>query len=198
MDIYMYIQDSTLILTASGSTFPRGPTDWKWWHTSVPKRLRDLDSNGYVHPYARNPRLILTIHQKFAHRYQVIIVSNQAKISIVTKAAAKKAKVAGSGGAKGLLPESKSLSNFKEKMTMVMKRLGLSLVSVYAAAEDDSYRKPRLGMWRQLLADYHLDDLDVDASFCVGDAAGRVGDHSNSDRWVMYNNWFSNKKNVTD
>ncbi|KAJ5585232.1 Polynucleotide kinase 3 phosphatase [Penicillium hispanicum] len=52
--------DSTLIRTASGKTFPRSATDWKWWDATIPGRLRELDSEGY----------------------QVVIFSNQKMISI--------------------------------------------------------------------------------------------------------------------
>lgn len=34
--------DSTLIATASGKKFADGPGDWKWWHSNVPGRLRQL------------------------------------------------------------------------------------------------------------------------------------------------------------
>jgi bifunctional polynucleotide phosphatase/kinase len=55
--------------------------------------------------------------------------------------------------------------------------------SVYAATTDPEYRKPRMGMWREFLDDYDLDVAGVDlaASFFVGDAAGRPGDHSAAD-----------------
>ena len=105
----------------------------------------------------------------------MVIVSNQKKISISTKEI------------KAGRSDSKSLSIFKEKMTAVMRQLDIPL-SVYAATEDDSYRKPRLGMWREFLDDYDLNIdegkamVDFGASFCVGDAAGRPKDHSGSDR----------------
>jgi bifunctional polynucleotide phosphatase/kinase len=34
--------DSTLITSASGKRYPDDPADWKWWHHSVPGRLRQL------------------------------------------------------------------------------------------------------------------------------------------------------------
>lgn len=40
-------------------------------------------------------------------------------------------------------------------------------------------------MWNELLDDYNLnvgEGVDLENSFFVGDAAGRPGDHSNSDR----------------
>jgi len=64
-------------------------------------------------------------------------------------------------------------------------------LSIYAATDKDEYRKPRVGMWREMLEDYDLDTLDgvdLTCSFFVGDAAGReatkahVKDFSCSDR----------------
>ncbi|KAM0548173.1 hypothetical protein ACHAPJ_009971 [Fusarium lateritium] len=39
--------DSTLIATASGKKHASNGTDWKWWHNSVPTRLRELYQDGY-------------------------------------------------------------------------------------------------------------------------------------------------------
>lgn len=110
--------------------------------------------------------------------YAVIIVSNQSRI--VPKPDPKR------GG------DMKSLSNFKEKITAVLNQLDLP-ISVYAATGKDLYRKPRTGIWEQILTDYKLTDAgDIDHESCifVGDAAGREGDkaakirkdHSCSDR----------------
>lgn len=58
-------------------------------------------------------------------------------------------------------------------------------LSIYAATEYDEFRKPRLGMWNTMLDDYDLDipgALDLEGSILAGDAAGRPGDHSCSDR----------------
>lgn len=103
-------------------------------------------------------------------RYQVVIFSNQKKISIQKDI-------------KGGRSDSKSLTNFKEKMEAVMTELNFPF-SVYAATTDPEYRKPRLGMWREFLDDYDLDvaGVDLPGSFFVGDAAGRPGDHSAVDR----------------
>jgi bifunctional polynucleotide phosphatase/kinase len=62
---------------------------------------------------------------------------------------------------------------------------------VYAATARDQYRKPRTGMWQEMLDDYDLDapnSVDLENSFFVGDAGGRealgssVKDHSCVDR----------------
>lgn len=113
-----------------------------------------------------------------ADGYAVVIISNQSRI--VLKPEPKKA------------GDMKSLSNFKAKVTAVMNVLELP-ITIYAATQKDNYRKPRTGMWDQLLQDYGLNDAaEIDLANCifVGDAAGREGDkaakvrkdHSCSDR----------------
>lgn len=75
------------------------------------------------------------------------------------------------------------MSIFKQKLTAMMHDLEIPL-SVYAATTDPEYRKPRLGMWHEFQDDFDLDvhGVDKQASFFVGDAAGRPGDHSAADR----------------
>lgn len=143
--------DDTLIKTKSGNVFARGSDDWKWWHSSVPSKLRQLAAEGYV----------------------VVVVSNQSGVKL---------KAQGAG-------DMKSLSNFKAKITAVLNALDLP-ITVYAAAEKDLFRKPRTGMWEQMIKDYEIDELDHSSCVFVGDAAGREADkaakarkdHSCSDR----------------
>ncbi|KAJ4400513.1 DNA kinase/phosphatase Pnk1 [Didymella pomorum] len=87
--------------------------------------------------------------------------------------------------------DQKRLADFKGKVSAVVSQLDLP-VTVYAATGRDEYRKPRVGMWRELLEDHDLDILetvDLGNSFFVGDAGGRealagiaVKDHSCVDR----------------
>ena len=51
--------DSTLILTKSGKTFAVDASDWKWWDSSVPKKLKKAHEDGF----------------------KIVIFSNQAGIS---------------------------------------------------------------------------------------------------------------------
>lgn len=149
--------DDTLITTKSGNKFSRGADDWKWWHPTVSRRLKQLDSEGYA----------------------VVIMSNQAAVSLRSDSKAPE---------KG----TKSLSNLKGKATAVLNSLDLP-ITMYFATTYDIYRKPRMGMWDQMLKDYarsEADDVDHAQCMFVGDAAGREGeaaggtkrDHSCSDR----------------
>lgn len=139
--------DSTLIKTRSGNVFARSADDWKWFEGNVHVTLQKLHAEGY----------------------QLVIFSNQKKISIQKEMKAGKA-------------DSKSLAIFKEKLTAIMTTIELP-ISVYAATEDDNYRKPRTGMWKEFVDDYDLDVVGIDKknSLFVGDAAGRLKDHSSSD-----------------
>lgn len=154
--------DDTLITTKSGLKFARGEDDWKWWHATVPSRLKQLDAEGYA----------------------IVAISNQAAVSLRADLKAPK---------DGM----RSFNNLKGKITAVFKTLDLPM-SLYAASGHDAYRKPRTGMWEQLLKDYGLsgvDDVDHINSVFVGDAAGRAGDkaagikkdHSSSDRDLASN-----------
>jgi bifunctional polynucleotide phosphatase/kinase len=88
--------------------------------------------------------------------------------------------------------DQKRLADFKMKVSAVLRQLDLP-ISVYAATARDQYRKPRSGMWGELLDDFDLDgasSVDLENSFFVGDAGGReavaggVKDHSCVDRYV--------------
>lgn len=150
--------DSTLVVSASGRKFGGDASDWKWWHGSVPGRLKSLHDEGYL----------------------VAVVSNQGGISLKPDP-------------KTIKSDQKRLADFKSKVAAVFNQLDFP-ISVYAATSRDQWRKPRSGMWEELLDDHDLDNadlLDLEASFFVGDAGGReavpggaVKDHSCVDRFV--------------
>lgn len=104
-------------------------------------------------------------------RYLLIIFTNQGGINL------KKAD-------SGKINKASRLDDFKLKVEAVMAALDLP-VTLYAATEDDKYRKPRIGMWEEMADDYDLDAHGVvkEQSFLIGDAAGRDGDHAASDRY---------------
>jgi bifunctional polynucleotide phosphatase/kinase len=151
--------DSTLITSASGKTFSRDASDWKWWDSSVPGRLKDLHEEGFL----------------------VAIVSNQGGISLKPDP-------------KTVKSDQKRLADFKTKVTAVFTQLDFP-ISMYAATSRDQYRKPRKGIWHELLEDYDLEgagSVDLEKSVFVGDAGGREAvaggvakDHSCVDRFVF-------------
>lgn len=91
---------------------------------------------------------------------------------------------------KSIKGDQKLLSNFKAKVNSVFNQLDIPIVLLAASARD-RYRKPRTGMWTELIEDFDLDigdGPDLKASFFVGDAGGRAArgaikaDYSCSDR----------------
>lgn len=110
----------------------------------------------------------------------VAVLSNQGGISLKSDP-------------KTVKSDQKRLADFKGKVSAVLSQLDLP-ISVYAATARDQYRKPRIGMWQEVLEDYDLESaglVDLDNSFFVGDAGGRpavpggaVKDHSCVDRSV--------------
>ncbi|KAF3034070.1 hypothetical protein E8E12_004444 [Didymella heteroderae] len=148
--------DSTLVVPASGKKFGRDASDWKWWHSSVPGKLKQLHEEGYL----------------------LAVISNQGGISLKSDP-------------KTVKSDQKRLADFKGKVSAVVNQLDLP-VTIYAATGRDEYRKPRVGMWRELLDDHDLDimeTVDLENSFFVGDAGGREAvagitakDHSCVDR----------------
>ncbi|KAK5110111.1 hypothetical protein LTR62_006245 [Meristemomyces frigidus] len=141
--------DDTIVTTKSGNRFSKGPDDWRWWHATVPGRLKQLNDDGYA----------------------IVIISNQGAVSLRADTKAPQ------GGMR-------SLNNFKGKVTAVLNALELP-ITMYAASGPDLYRKPRVGMWQQLLKEYGLtneSDIDRDSCLFVGDAAGREADKSSGAR----------------
>ncbi len=111
--------------------------------------------------------------------YQIVILSNQGGISLKSDP-------------KSVKGDQKRLADFKRKVASVFNQLNLP-ISIYAATARDQYRKPRTGMWTEVLEDHDLEraeSLDLDSSLFVGDAGGRLSiggagtDHACSDRYV--------------
>lgn len=115
------------------------------------------------------------------NRYLVAVVSNQGGISLKSDP-------------KSVKSDQKRLADFKGKVGAVLNQLEFP-ISVYAATARDQYRKPRAGMWKELLGENDLesaDAVDLENSFFVGDAGGReavagvaLKDHSCVDRCVV-------------
>lgn len=147
--------DDTLIAPSNGNRWNRSASGWRWWHNSIPKKLKELHAEGFL----------------------IILFSNQSTISLKDNPR---------------LPpkDSVSLVNFKSQLLAILQQLDLP-ISIYAATGQDVYRKPRTGMWKEMVQDHGLGGsglLDLSASFFVGDAAGRAKtpqrpkDHACSDR----------------
>lgn len=109
----------------------------------------------------------------------MVILSNQGGISLRSDP-------------KTVKSDQKRLSDFKAKVSLVFAQLDFP-IAIYAATARDQYRKPRTGMWYELIEDLDLDvgdGPDLAGSFFIGDAGGRQaawgdrGDHSCSDRFV--------------
>ncbi|KAI4172241.1 MAG: hypothetical protein LQ343_003676 [Gyalolechia ehrenbergii] len=114
---------------------------------------------------------------KLVTRYLISILSNQGSVGL-------------KDDPKSVKSDQKLLSNFKSKVNSVFNQLDIPIILLAASARD-RYRKPRTGMWTELLEDFDLDigeGPDLKASFFVGDAGGRAArgakkaDHSCSDR----------------
>lgn len=97
-------------------------------------------------------------------RYRIVVLTNQGGLTLHPDPAAK--------APKNLKDR---VADFKQKCSVVLAHLDLPL-TVYAATGKDVFRKPRTGMWEQVCRDYGLDQAEVDLqnSFFVGDAGGRV------------------------
>lgn len=153
--------DDTITTTKGDHTFSKGPDDWKFTSSRVVERIRTQ-----------------------AETHRIVIFTNQNKLlpDIATTSAKKKT----------ISKNSKSSKEdiFKGKMHGVAKTLasfGIPLI-VFAAVQNDEFRKPRVGMWESLVAEYNGGvEIKVKDSFYVGDAAGRLAhgsnkkDHSTSD-----------------
>ncbi|KAI9734723.1 MAG: hypothetical protein M1818_006710 [Claussenomyces sp. TS43310] len=153
--------DSTLIQTNSGKKFSSDAQDWRWWHPTVPRILRKLYHEEGYEVKAFN----IKTNQLSSLSYLVAIISNQAGIAMKPDRKLPKAQIT-------------RLASFKSKVTSVLNQLDLP-ISIYAATEKDIYRKPRPGMWKELQDDYDLSApgcIDLDGSFFVGDAGGRLAE----------------------
>ena len=110
-------------------------------------------------------------------RYAIVIITNQGSISLRKDP-------------KTIKSDQRSLANFKTKITSIFSHFDFPILLLAATARD-CYRKPRIGMWKEVLEDLDFDEgngPDLQSSFFVGDAGGRAArikakaDHACSDR----------------
>lgn len=115
--------------------------------------------------------------QRMLSSYSIAIITNQGSVSL-------------RNDPKTIKSDQRSLADFKTKITFVLSHFDFPILLLAATARD-CYRKPRIGMWKELLEDLDLDEghnPDLKCSFFVGDAGGRAArinakaDHACSDR----------------
>jgi bifunctional polynucleotide phosphatase/kinase len=160
-----HLQDSTLVDAKSGNKFARDGHDWKWWHSEVPSKLRQLADQGLVALSSEHASVAMLM----SLRYLLAILSNQAGISM-------------NSASKTVNSDKKRLADFKQRVSSVLTQLDLHIV-LYAATDKDRFRKPRTGMWDKLLEAQGLTqagDVDLKACYFVGDAAGRTANGADS------------------
>ncbi|KAI0027835.1 polynucleotide kinase 3 phosphatase-domain-containing protein [Vararia minispora EC-137] len=136
--VAMFDLDGTIIESQFGKGKRNGSSSgWKWWKSVVPKRLKELQEQGY----------------------SIAIISNQ--------------KVKG-----------RVLEDFKNKIPSIAKAIPDIPFHIFAATSADGFRKPMVGIWRELERIFAEDGITVDRkiSFFVGDAAGRAEDFASTDR----------------
>jgi bifunctional polynucleotide phosphatase/kinase len=119
--------------------------------------------------------------------YQVVVFTNQGGLTLHADPKSKAPKA-----------QLNRVPAFKQKCSVVLSHLNIP-IRLYAATANDSYRKPRPGMWMEMKDDYGLTDEDIDheKSIFVGDAGGRAAeikgkvaipkDFSCSDRNLAHN-----------
>ncbi|KAG9245038.1 bifunctional polynucleotide phosphatase/kinase [Calycina marina] len=93
--------------------------------------------------------------------YRVAVISNQGGISLKVDT-------------KGPKAHQTKILSFKAKVAAVFSQLEIP-ISIYAATNKDIFRKPRTGIWTELLDDYGISatEVDIKKSIFVGDAGGR-------------------------
>ncbi|SPO27344.1 related to bifunctional polynucleotide phosphatase/kinase [Ustilago trichophora] len=105
--------------------------------------------------------------QHLEHGFAIVVITNQKQTAYSAKS---------------------GLSTWKKKMAHIAAALDVPL-RVFASLADDTYRKPRLGMWEEFVGKWNGGiEVDSGESFFVGDAAGRkkYRDHQDTDlKWAL-------------
>lgn len=78
--------------------------------------------------------------------------------------------------------EAAEAGTFKHMIERVLELVDVPL-SIYVACANDTWRKPRDGIWKLLIREYQQSGITIDhsQSFIVGDSAGRASDHTDAD-----------------
>ncbi|KAH9061190.1 polynucleotide kinase 3 phosphatase-domain-containing protein [Lactarius vividus] len=85
--------------------------------------------------------------------------------------------------------KSAALTDWKKKIPLIAAAVPDLPFRIFAATAKDGYRKPMPGMWFELERIFAEEGVTIDksASYFVGDAAGRSGDFSSTDRKFALN-----------
>ena len=84
------------------------------------------------------------------------------------------------------LKSEEQINNWKLKMEYVVKKIGIP-ICIYASIKKDIYRKPLPTLWHEITSKVD-GKINMLASFYCGDAAGRKGDHNDTDYKFALNN----------
>ncbi|CAG8487177.1 8954_t:CDS:10 [Diversispora eburnea] len=93
----------------------------------------------------------------------IVIISNQNGLDVSNKNSEKKR------------------TDFINKIGNIANSLNVPF-EIYAATSKDKYRKPMIGIWKYLVENRINGVVDMEKSFYVGDAAGRVNEWADTDR----------------
>ncbi|POY76877.1 hypothetical protein BMF94_0129 [Rhodotorula taiwanensis] len=109
-----------------------------------------------------NPKVVPKLRELHAAGFAIVWISNQAG-------------------------NSSAQTKFRNKMPLMCRALDVP-VRVFAAWGHDEYRKSSTGMWDVFVDRFNGGvPIDYEQSFYVGDAAGRLGDHNDTDRKLAIN-----------
>eukprot|EP00462_Mataza_sp_D1_P021658 CAMPEP_0175131046 /NCGR_PEP_ID=MMETSP0087-20121206/6327_1 /TAXON_ID=136419 /ORGANISM="Unknown Unknown, Strain D1" /LENGTH=240 /DNA_ID=CAMNT_0016413297 /DNA_START=260 /DNA_END=982 /DNA_ORIENTATION=- len=124
---------------------------------------RGPDAWSLLHPCVPDK-----LRELYSQGFSMVIMTNQSDIGKAAKPETRQ---------KAILEKTGRLESF-------VAAVGIDFLVLVAAGKakdkQDKFRKPAAGMWTWLTS--RCDQVDRDQSFFVGDAAGRKGDHSDTDK----------------
>ena len=160
--VYAFDFDGTLTKTASGRKFAKDQNDIALWHPNVVKKLNDLHKAGIGIVIFTNQ---LKVDKNYPGQTVVNCTTNTVRHERLP------------GGSREI---------FETKMSWFLKQFKFP-IKMYAALEQDVYRKPSKVLWNYFVKNDNKQKVDKAGCLYVGDAAGRKGDFSCSDRKFAFN-----------
>ncbi|KAH7148322.1 polynucleotide kinase 3 phosphatase-domain-containing protein [Dactylonectria macrodidyma] len=136
--------DSTLVSTSSGKTHSRGASDWKWWDSCVPGRLRELYQD---------------------EGYRVVILSNQGGLTLHLDANFKGPKASTQKRVSDFKQKCSAILNNLNLPTTVYAATGRD---IYRKPSTGMWKELCNDY------DIPEDEVDLENSIFVGDAGGRI------------------------